>query len=256
MNPVNTPSAATRVAFVTGAARGIGAAAALALARRGLTPVLAVRQPEAAEGAAAAVRQAGGACLVVACDVADLASVRSAVARTRDTFGRIDAVINNAGQIEPIGHLADTDPAAWAHTVAVNLTGVYHVLRETLPLLLVARGAVVNLSSGAAHTPREGWSAYCSSKAALAMLTRSVHQEYGERGVAVYGLQPGVVDTAMQERIRGSGMNEISRIPREKLAPPERSAGVLAWLADTRPADLVGQDLSINDEQLLARAQA
>jgi hypothetical protein len=64
-----------------------------------------------------------------------------------------------------------------------------------------------------------------------------------------------VVDTAMQERIRGSGMNEISRIPREKLAPPERSAGVLAWLADTRPADLVGQDLSINDEQLARRAQ-
>jgi NAD(P)-dependent dehydrogenase (short-subunit alcohol dehydrogenase family) len=120
---------------------------------------------------------------------------------------------------------------------------------------VTTQGAVVNLSTGAAHTPREGWSAYCSSKAALAMLTRCVAHEYGARGVAAYGFQPGLVDTAMQDRIRGSGMNEISRIPKEKLAPPSRSADVVAWLAATRPVDLVGQDLSINDEQLLARVQ-
>jgi NAD(P)-dependent dehydrogenase (short-subunit alcohol dehydrogenase family) len=249
----DTPSP-TRVAFVTGAARGIGAATAVALARRGFAPVLAVRRPEAAEEAAAAVRAAAAPCLVVACDVTDLASVRAAVGRTLDTWGRIDCVVNNAGQIEPIGHIADTDPAAWAATLASNLTGAYHVLHATLPALLQVQGAVVNLSTGAAHAPREGWSAYCSSKAGLAMLTRCVAHEYGERGVSAYGLQPGLVDTAMQDRIRGSGMNEISRIPKSQLAPPQRSADVIAWLADTRPADLRGQDLTVNDPALLARA--
>lgn len=247
-------STSTRVAFITGASRGIGAATAVALARRGIASVLAVRSPSAAEATLEAARQAGMQGLIVTCDVARVESVREAIARTLDVFGRLDAVVNNAGQIEPIGHLADTDPQAWAQTISVNLTGAYHVLHEAMPALLATQGAVVNLSTGAAHTPREGWSAYCSSKAALAMLTRCVAHEYASRGVFACGLQPGLVDTAMQDRIRGSGMNEISRIPREKLAPPELSASVLAWLVDVRPADLAGQDLFINDEKLQARA--
>jgi NAD(P)-dependent dehydrogenase (short-subunit alcohol dehydrogenase family) len=256
MTSMTSSTSAPRVAFVTGAARGIGAAAALALARPGITPVLAVRQPDAAKEAAAAVRATGSACSIVACDVTDLASVRTAIARTLEEFGRIDCVVNNAGQIEPIGHIADTDPAAWARTLATNLTGCYHILHEALPALLETQGAVINLSTGAAHTPREGWSAYCTSKAALAMLTRCVAHEYGARGIAAYGLQPGLVDTAMQDRIRGSGMNEISRIPKSDLAPPEHSAKVIAWLADKQPIDLRGQDLTVNDQQLVARALA
>lgn len=245
-----------RVAFVTGAARGIGAATALACARRGIAPVLAVRRPEAAAEVAARVRALGSECLVLPCDVTELASVRAAVQQTLATWGRLDCVVNNAGRIDPIGHLHETDPGTWAATLASNLTGAYHVLREALPALLAAQGVVVNLSTGAAHAPREGWSAYCSSKAGLAMLTRCVAHEYGGRGISAYGLQPGLVDTGMQERIRGSGMNEISRIPQSDLAPPERSAEVIAWLADTRPADLRGQDLSVNDRELMARALA
>jgi len=248
---------AGRTALVTGASRGIGAAVAVALARRGIAPALLVRNPAAAASVQRAVQELGVPCLVQACDVADAAAVRQAVAAVAQAWGRVDAVVNNAGQIEPIGHLADTDPAQWAAAIMVNLVGSYHVIHAALPLVLQGgSGAIVNLSTGAAHTPREGWSAYCSSKAALAMLTRCTHHEYGARGVAVYGLQPGLVDTEMQGRIRGSGMNEISRVPREKLAPPERSAAVVAWLADRRPADLLGQDLTVADAALLERAGA
>ena len=78
------------------------------------------------------------------------------------------------------------------------------------------------------------------------MLTRSIAKEYGDKGVLAYSLQPGLVDTEMQGRIRRAGINEISRIPREQLDPPERSANVIAWLAAERPADLAGQDLHVS----------
>jgi len=235
-----------RTAIVTGAARGIGAATALALAMRGIAPALLVRDATAATGIADRIRDRGVACRVETCDVADYGSVRAAVARTADAWGRLDVVINNAGQIDPMGFIADTDPADWARAFAVNVVGAYHVVREALPLLLRQGGAVVNLSTGAAHTPRDGWSAYCGTKAALAMLTRSIAKEYGDKGVFAYSLQPGLVDTEMQGRIRRAGINEISRIPRDQLDPPERSANVIAWLAAERPADLAGQDLHVS----------
>jgi NAD(P)-dependent dehydrogenase (short-subunit alcohol dehydrogenase family) len=98
-----------------------------------------------------------------------------------------------------------------------------------LPLLLRQGGAVVNLSTGAAHTPRDGWSAYCGSKAALAMLTRSIAKEYGDKGVFAYSLQPGLVDTEMQGRIRRAGINEIGPFRASSSirpsAPPTSSHG-------------------------------
>jgi len=145
-----------------------------------------------------------------------------------------------------MGFIADTDPAEWARAFAVNVIGAYHVVREALTLLLREGGAVVNLSTGAAYTPRDGWSAYCGCKAALAMFTRSIAKEYGDKGVFAYGLQPGLVDTEMQVSIRRAGINEISRIPREQLDPPERSANAIAWLAAECPADLAGQDLHVS----------
>src|SRR6476659_10810787 len=108
------PSGGERTAIVTGAARGIGAATAMALAARGIAPALFVRDPGAATDIADKVRARGVACRVEACDVADHDSVRAAVARTADAWGRLDAVVNNAGQVDPMGFIADTDPAAWA----------------------------------------------------------------------------------------------------------------------------------------------
>jgi NAD(P)-dependent dehydrogenase (short-subunit alcohol dehydrogenase family) len=243
-----------RVALVTGASRGIGAAAALALAQRGFLPVLAVRDPATAADALAAIESHGLRAAAVRCDVSNDASVRDAVAECLRLAGRLDALVNNAGQIDPIGLLADTDPQEWAAAVSVNLVGPYRMVRAALPALARSpQACIVNVSTGAAHAPREGWSAYCSAKAGLAMLTRCLATEYPQ--VACYGLQPGVVDTGMQVRIRASGINEISRIPRAKLAPAERPAAFIAWLCDARPADLVGQDLTVNDTALQQRLE-
>ena len=249
------PSAATRVAFVTGAARGIGAATALALARRGIAPVLAVRDAQAALPVARQVAALGVACRIETCDVADHAAASSAVRRVLDEWQRLDIVVNNAGQIDPIGHVGDTDPAQWARAITVNLVGAYHVVHACLPALLASpAAAILNVSSGAAQAPREGWSAYCSSKAGLLMFTRALFQEYGARGIATFSLRPGVVDTDMQVRIRASGMNEVSRIPRGQLASPEYAAAIIAWLCDQRPAHHAGQELNANEAPLAAEA--
>jgi 3-oxoacyl-[acyl-carrier protein] reductase len=226
----------------------------LSLAQRGFIPVLAVREPAAASEALASIEAQGLRALCVRCDVTDDASVRESVADCLRLAGRLDALVNNAGQIDPIGTLGETDAQAWAAAISVNLVGPYRMVHAALPALARSDAAtIVNISTGAAHAPREGWSAYCSAKAGLAMLTRCLATEYPR--VATYGLQPGVVDTEMQVRIRASGINEISRIPRANLAPPQRPAEFIAWLCATRPGDLVGQDLTVNDQALQQRVQ-
>jgi NAD(P)-dependent dehydrogenase (short-subunit alcohol dehydrogenase family) len=248
----------SRVALITGAGRGIGAAAAVELARLGFIPVLAVRDTATAVDVCAQLTAAGYDHRLVRCDVADFKQAQDAVDTALKAFGRLDVLVNNAATVDPIARLADSDPAAWARAIQVNLTGPYNLARAALQALMASPcPALINVSTGAAHAPREGWSAYCSSKAGLVMLTRAIDLEMGPGAggtLHAYGFQPGLVDTAMQVRIRASGINDISRIPRSQLAPPERAARVIAWLAHARPSDLVGQDLTIRDAKLLERA--
>lgn len=246
-----------RTAIVTGAARGLGAATAIALAQRGVTPVLLVREAGAVQGVRQAIAAAGGQSDAIVADVADGAAVQRAVAQVLERHGRIDALVNNAGVIHPIGELADTGPAPWARNIEVNLLGPYHLCHAVLPSMLAAgHGVVVNVSSGAAQAPIEGWSAYCSAKAGLAMMTRSLALEYGRRGISAYGLQPGLIDTDMQASIRQSGVNQISRVQQSALGSPERPAAVIAWLCCAAPDDLHGQDLRMSDDTLRDRAAA
>jgi NAD(P)-dependent dehydrogenase (short-subunit alcohol dehydrogenase family) len=203
---------------------------------------------------ARALEARGGRALAIACDLADPKAAAPAVALVAGALGRIDAVVNNAGTIEPIGPLAELDPAAWARTLAINLGGAFAMVHAALPHMPANAGTVVNVSSGAAHRPLEGWSAYCASKAGLAMLTRSLHLELGGRGLRAYGFQPGVVDTEMQVQIRASGINEVSRLRRSELLPPEEPAAVIAWLCAERPADLAGAEFRVSDPALRGRA--
>jgi 3-oxoacyl-[acyl-carrier protein] reductase len=139
--------------------------------------------------------------------------------------------------------------------VTVNLVGAMHGCRAALPGMLAAGGGtIVNISSGAAERPLEGWSAYCAAKAGLAMLTRSLGLECGGRGVNAYGLRPGVVDTAMQVTIRASGVNEVSRIPRESLGGTGDPARAVAYLCTPAAADLAGGEVDIYDAAFRARA--
>ena len=239
------------VSFVMGASVGIGASVAEILVGQGASIGIAARRGDELRALAARL---GPRVLPIACDVADYAAVKRAVDEAAAHFGRIDHLVNNAGVIEPIGRVDQTDPAEWARAIQINLVGAYHAIHATLPHLLGAKGVIVNVSSGAAHRPLEGWGSYCASKAGLAMLGRSLMLEYGGQGLRVYGFAPGGVRTAMQEKIRASGLNPVSQIPPEGHLPPELPAAVIAWLCHGEAADYPQGECSIRDEALLRRA--
>lgn len=244
-----------KVIWVTGASRGIGKATALDCAQRGASVWVTSRDGEACELVAAEIREAGGQAYARSCDMTDFAAVDRLVQEIIAEHGRLDALVNNAGVIEPIAHVWEGDPEAWAQSITINLVGVYNGCRAVLPHFKEkGSGVIVNVSSGAAHRPREGWSAYCAGKAGVAMLTQSLALEAGPLGVRVYGLQPGVVDTHMQELIRRSGINEVSRLRRDQLADPSEPAHLISWLITEDAADLAGQELTIRDGDLRARA--
>ncbi|MEM9781458.1 MAG: SDR family oxidoreductase [Pseudomonadota bacterium] len=239
-----------QAALVTGASRGIGQATAVVLAEAGAAVVLAARDASACEATAARLREAGHIAEALACDVADRAAVAAAVARA-EALGPLDIVVNNAGMIEPIGLLAETDPDAWGHAIDVNLKGTYYPMRAALPGMLAAgRGTIVNISSGAASNPLEGWSSYCSSKAGAAMLTRAAHREVGGRGVNVIGLSPGTVATEMQRVIKASGVNPVSQLDWSTHIPPEWPARAILWLCGPAGARFAGEEVSLRREEI------
>ncbi len=243
-----------KVALVTGASRGIGEAAARALAAAGAAVVLAARTEDAIAGIAGEIREGGGRAEAVACDVADRASVEAAVGRARAAFGALHILVNNAGIIDPIGRLAETDPAAWGRLIDVNVKGVYHGAHAAIPAMLEAGGGVViNISSGAATSTLEGWSAYCTSKAAVLMLTRMIHKEYAEQGIRSVGLSPGTVATDMQRTIRASGINPVSQIDWENHIPADWAGRAVVWLATDAAREHDGGDVSLRQEDIRRR---
>ena len=240
-----------KVIIVTGASRGIGAAAAAELASAGATVVLTARDGRLTEQIAQSI---GGAASARACDVSNYAAFAGLVAETKARFGRLDGLINNAGVIDPIAPVAESDPTIWARDIEINLVGAYHAIRAVLPGMLAAGGgSIVNLSSGAAIRPQQGWSAYCSAKAGLHMLTRAVALETEGTGVRVFGFQPGTTDTDMQVQIRASGINPISQVPRQNLTPVAQPAAAIVYLCTAAADDLNGQEFSLRDEAFRAR---
>ncbi len=239
-----------KVALVTGASRGIGAAIALRLAKAGAAIVLSARSVHSLHLLVSAIEGAGARAIAVPCDVVAYADVERAVRTAIEAYGRLDILVNNAGLIEPIARLADSDPADWAQVIDVNVKGVYHGLRAAVPVM-VARGGgvVVNISSGAATSALEGWSQYCSSKAAVLMLTRCADKEYRDAGVRVVGLSPGTVATDMQVAIKASGINPVSRLDASAHIPAEWAAEAVAWLCTEAGAAFAGADFSLKTEE-------
>ncbi|RMA42890.1 SDR family oxidoreductase [Rhodophyticola porphyridii] len=240
-----------KTVMITGASRGIGAAAARAFAAEGANVVLLARSQEAIADLAGEI---GDTALAVPCDVSRYWEVEAAIAAAVETFGGLDVLINNAGVIEPISHLVNADPEAWSHVIDINLKGVFNGMRAAMPGMIArGGGTIITISSGAAHNALEGWSHYCTSKAGAAMLTMCLHKEAADQGIRAMGLSPGTVATQMQREIKSSGLNPVSKLEWSDHIPPDWPARALVWMCGAEADDLLGTELSLRDEELRAR---
>lgn len=235
-----------KVVIITGASRGIGAAAAQAFADAGARVALLARSTAQTQALAASI---GDGAMSLPCDVADWAAVDAACQAVLARWGRIDVMINNAGVIEPIARLADADPAEWGRAQDINLKGVFHGIKAVIPAMRAqGGGTIITISSGAATRALEGWSGYCASKAGALMLTQAAHLEEGPHGIRVLGLSPGTTATDMQRTIKASGINPISQMAWEDHVPADWPARALVWMCSPEADPWLGRDISLRDE--------
>lgn len=223
-----------RTALVTGGSYGIGQATAIAFASRGANVVIAdiVEDPE--QATAKAIAAAGGKSVFVQCDVADAASVKAMVEKTIATFGRLDFAFNNAGVEGAQGNTRDCTEENWDRTIGVNLKGVWLCMKEELPHLLKQGGAIVNCASVAGLMGFPGLPAYVASKHAVVGLTKTAALEYAKEGVRINAVCPGVIKTAMVDRVTGKDKAVEKQYenmePIGRMGKPEEVAAAVVWL--------------------------
>ena len=242
---MNTQS--TRVALVTGASRGIGAAVARRLAADGYAVAVNYAGNEAAANATvAAIEQAGGRALAVRADVASAADVKAMFATIEATLGRIDVLVNNAG-ILPYVTIAETTDEQFERTMAINVTGTFNTMREAATRLNDG-GRIVNFSTSVLHMAPPTYGVYVASKGAVEALTRVFAKELRGRGITCNAVAPGPVATELF--LNGKSEELVQQIaksaPLERLGQPEDIAGVVSFLAGPDGGWVNGQVLRAN----------
>jgi len=236
-----------KVALVTGASGGIGAETAKRLARDGFAVIVNYAGNAApAEAVVREIEAAGGKAVTAQADVSDPAAVRRLFDNAEAAFGGVDVVVNNAG-IMKLANLADTDDALFDQTIAVNLKGVFNVLREAANRLRDG-GRIINLSSSVVGLLPTGYGVYAATKAAVETMSAILTKELRGRSITVNSIAPG--PTATKLFLDGKPAEVVERLskaaPLERLGQPEDIAGTIAFLAGPDGAWVNGQVLRVN----------
>jgi 3-hydroxybutyrate dehydrogenase len=247
-----------RVALVTGASKGLGAAIARRLRAGGARLALVGRDGDAL---AAIARETDG--LALQADVTDLPAVLRALERVREELGPISILVQNAG-VASSAPLAATDDAMWEHTMAVNVTAPFRIARAVVPDMVRKKyGRVVHVASNAGLTGYAYTSAYCASKHALVGLTRALATEVAKSGVTVNAVCPGFLDTEMTDRAvamiakkTGKSREEARRAlsdlsPQKRLVDIKEVAHVVAMLCEDEARGVNGQSIAIDGGQVM-----
>jgi 3-oxoacyl-[acyl-carrier protein] reductase len=245
----------SKVALVTGASRGIGRSIAESLAEAGYAVAVnfAARTGDA-EATVAAIAARGGTAVALQADVSDAAAVARMFAAIDARFGRLDALVNNAGIGRRVERLADIDDATWRRTLAVNLDGAFYCMRAAIPRLQAAGGGrIVNMSSGAARTGGAVGAHYAASKAGLLALTAKAARELARDGIAVNAVLPSVIETDMLEAVApdaAARARALAQLPIGRFGRPEEVARVVRFLVAEAPDYLTGEFIGLRGGRL------
>ncbi len=245
-----------KVAIITGASRGIGAAAARVFAQAGASVALAARDADALAAVAEGIRRAGGQALAIPTDIGDTAAVERLVQQTLGAYGRLDVAFNNAGEGHMPTPLADLSLDDFDRSVRGILTGTFLSMKYAIPAMLAnGKRAIVNMASTAGLSGVRGMGAYVAGKHAVIGLTKSAALDYAARGVRVNVVAPGPI---LSERILS--LNEQARepiiraVPMGRIGWPEEVAYTAAWLCSDYARFITGATLSVDGGRLAGGA--
>lgn len=243
-----------KVAVVTGASGGLGAHFARLLAANGAAVAVTARRVDKIQAIADEINAGGGKALALALDVGDAEAIGPALDRVQAELGGLDILVNNAG-IGGEGLALDISVEDFDQTFAVNVRGTFFAAREAARRMIAAKveGRIVNIASIASHTVLPGLSAYCGSKAAVAMLTKSLAREWARRGVAVNALAPGYIETAINDAWwpTEGGQKQLKGFPRRRLMDASDLDEAFLLLAGPAASAITGTLITVDDGQSL-----
>jgi 2-hydroxycyclohexanecarboxyl-CoA dehydrogenase len=243
----------TRVAFVSGAARGIGRGIAMTLAARGDAVAIAdLREREATE-TTAAIEKAGGRAMAVPLNVTDSESVEDAVQQAADTLGPIEILVNNAGWDDLVPFL-ETDEAFWDRVIEINFKGCLRLTKAVLPDMIERKwGRVVNIGSDAGRVGSSFEAVYSGAKGGVIAFTKTIAREVARTGVTANTVCPGPTETPLLEEMAGAGergqkyYESLRRaVPMKRLGTPEEVAAAVAFFSSEEAGYITGQTLSVS----------
>ena len=243
-----------KVAIVTGASRGIGAAIAVALANAGARVVLASRKQEGLDAVAAEISAAGGQALAIAAHTGEQAAVERLVAQSVAACGGVDILVNNAATNPHFGPILTADESLWDKTLDVNVKGYFRMAQACAPYMAQRGGGkIINLASVAGLAPQPGMGVYCVTKAAVLMLTEVLAAELAAQNIQVNAVAPGFVKTKFSAAIWSNpALNDatLAAIPQQRMAAPEEIAGTVLYLASPAASFTTGATLVVDGGQM------